>query len=213
MGKKRKKKDQQADETFFRAFVMGVVIVVIVWAGFRYTSVPRAAIQHVIAWYENRSVETDGQASTKNESQQAHAPELIPVDASDSSPVAPSFGSGPAQDGTSSLMVSMGQSNVHLAGHSVAAGDPDRVGGAAAPGIDRRAAIEAQLAELGVVYCLLESFGRDDRRYRFHCDVGLAGAPDVTRSFEAVGRDPIEVMQQVLADVEKWRGPVAPPGW
>ena len=77
---------------------------------------------------------------------------------------------------------------------------------------DRRAAIEQRLRELGAVYSLLEMWGRDGTRYRYHCRVALAGGAQATRNFEIVGTDPETVMQQVLSEVEAWRSLAAPQG-
>jgi hypothetical protein len=71
--------------------------------------------------------------------------------------------------------------------------------------MDRRAQIERRLQALGAVYTLLEMWGRDERRYRFHCQVAFAGGADATRSFEANGTSPLQAMRRVLQDVEAWR--------
>ena len=47
-------------------------------------------------------------------------------------------------------------------------------------------------------------WGREDRRYRFHCRVALAGGAEVTRNFEATGAGPQDVMEDVLVQVEAW---------
>ncbi len=204
-------KNRQADQTFFRAFVMGVALVVATWAGFRYTTIPKMAVQYVIGWYEGRThTETAEQGVSGSELSQTPTSGPIPVKANAAAQTNPPGGSPPLA-AASRLPVSTNQSDVRPAGYEAPIVSSGRfVDGAAA---NRRSAIEAKLADLGVVYCLLESYGRKDRRYRFHCDVGLAGAPDVTHSFEAVGSDPVAVMEKVLADVEKWRGPIGPHGW
>lgn len=232
-----KQKPPPHDETLFRAFIMGAAIVALGWAAFRYTEIPRLAIQKGIAWYEARAASrrTDlppvgpppppsqavpGQPGLLPPSVQ-HA-EHLRSEHSDLPPPSPSFGltnqpptqamQPPTQANQPPTQVVQPptQAEQPVAFEFPASG---RAIAIAAPPSDQRAAIEQRLAELGAVYSLLETFGRDQRRYRFHCDVTLAGSIDLTRSFEASGSDAIETMRRVLREVEAWRGPVVPAAW
>jgi hypothetical protein len=62
-----------------------------------------------------------------------------------------------------------------------------------------------RLRELGAVYYLLETWGNDGQRFRFHCKMAIGGNPAYTRHFEAIDRDAIQAMARVLAEVETWR--------
>jgi hypothetical protein len=62
--------------------------------------------------------------------------------------------------------------------------------------------MEQRLCELGAVYSLLEMWGHENFRYRYHCRVSIANNRQVTRSFEANGTSPEEAMRQVLKEVE-----------
>jgi hypothetical protein len=70
---------------------------------------------------------------------------------------------------------------------------------------DRLTYILDRLRELGAVYYLLETWGNDAQRFRFHCKMAVAGNPDYTRHFEAIDREAIQAMGKVLAEVESWR--------
>jgi hypothetical protein len=74
---------------------------------------------------------------------------------------------------------------------------------------DRRRQIETRLQALGAVYMLLETWGRNQVVYRFHCQVAFAGGANETRSFEENGDNAVEAMQRVLDDVESWRAQVS----
>ena len=74
---------------------------------------------------------------------------------------------------------------------------------------DRRRQIETRLQALGAVYMLLETWGRNQIVYRFHCQVAFAGGANETRSFEENGDNAVEAMQKVLDDVESWRAQVS----
>lgn len=62
-----------------------------------------------------------------------------------------------------------------------------------------------RLRELGAVYYLLETWGNDGQRFRFHCKMAISGNPNHTRHFEAIDRDALQAMGKVLAEVETWR--------
>jgi hypothetical protein len=68
--------------------------------------------------------------------------------------------------------------------------------------------IQNRLKSLGATYYLLETWGNDQRMYRFYCEMSMAGDADFTRSFEATHSDPIGAMQKVLTQVEDWRAGV-----
>lgn len=70
---------------------------------------------------------------------------------------------------------------------------------------DRFLYVMDRLRELGAVYYLLETWGNDGQRFRFHCKMAVAGNPSYTRHFEAIDRDALQSMARVLAEVEAWR--------
>lgn len=209
-----KQKQEPHDETLLRAFIMGAAIVGLGWASFRYTQIPRIAIQKGIAWYESRADSQRTKISPVSpqppRSEVPQQPGLLPPSVQHAEHLSGRQSALPAQSqpiGPAGQPPAEGQTvafEFPATGQDIAS---------AASNSDQRVAIEQRLAELGAVYSLLETFGRDQRRYRFHCDVTLAGSVDLTRSFEASGSDAIEVMRQVLREVESWRGPVAPAGW
>jgi hypothetical protein len=67
--------------------------------------------------------------------------------------------------------------------------------------------VEQRLRELGATYYLLESWGSSGDRYRFYCEVALAGNTDSghNRVFQAMDPDPLRAMKSVLDQVELWR--------
>jgi hypothetical protein len=70
---------------------------------------------------------------------------------------------------------------------------------------DRLNYVLDRLRELGAVYYLLETWGNDGQRFRFHCKMALDGNPAYTRHFEAIDRDAIQAIAKVLAEAETWR--------
>lgn len=70
---------------------------------------------------------------------------------------------------------------------------------------DRFLYVMDRLRELGAVYYLLETWGSDGQRFRFHCKMAIGGNPTHTRHFEAIDRDALQSMARVLAEVEAWR--------
>jgi len=68
--------------------------------------------------------------------------------------------------------------------------------------------IERRLRELGATYYLLETWGTQGDRYRFLCHMAIAGNTDDGRNriFQAADSDPLGAMQNVLQQVEDWRG-------
>jgi len=65
--------------------------------------------------------------------------------------------------------------------------------------------IQKRLRELGATYYLLETWGNEQRLYRFYCQMSVAGSGNYTRCFEATHSNPLEAMQVVLQQVENWR--------
>jgi hypothetical protein len=66
--------------------------------------------------------------------------------------------------------------------------------------------IQERLQELGATYYVLESWGNDRQLYRFYCKMAVAGNADYVHCFEATNSNPLQAMQQVLQQVETWRG-------
>lgn len=62
-----------------------------------------------------------------------------------------------------------------------------------------------RLRALGAVHYMLETWGNDAQRFRFHCKMALRSNPNYIRHFEAIDRDAVRAMSQVLAEVEAWR--------
>jgi hypothetical protein len=72
--------------------------------------------------------------------------------------------------------------------------------------------IQERLQKLGATYYVLESWGNDQQLYRFCCKMAVAGNADYVHCFEATHSDPLRAMQEVLQEVEAWRGNVHPGG-
>jgi len=70
---------------------------------------------------------------------------------------------------------------------------------------DRFTYVLDRLRDLGAVYYLLETWGNEGQRFRFHCKMAIGGNPSYTRHFEATDRDALQAMARVLAEVETWR--------
>ena len=66
--------------------------------------------------------------------------------------------------------------------------------------------IQQRLQQLGATYYVLESWGNEQQFYRFYCKMAVAGSADYVHCFEATDANPIQAMQQVLDQVENWRG-------
>ncbi len=114
-----------------------------------------------------------------------------------------------------------------LAGEAAAAGQPGRPNAGFRPHPDDASSgnlvldpglpvaatelrgVQERLRELGATYYLLESWGSDQRLFRFYCKVAVGGNADYTHWFEAIHADPLQAMQQVLRRVEAWRGGVS----
>ena len=70
---------------------------------------------------------------------------------------------------------------------------------------DRFTYVLDRLRELGAAYYLLEAWGSEGQRFRFHCKMAIGGNPGYTRHFEATDPDPLQAMGRVLSEVEAWR--------
>ncbi len=66
--------------------------------------------------------------------------------------------------------------------------------------------IQKRLQKLGATYYVLESWGNNQQLYRFFCKMAVAGNADYVHCFEATHSDPLRAMEQVLQEVESWRG-------
>ncbi len=70
---------------------------------------------------------------------------------------------------------------------------------------DRFTYMECRLRDFGATYYLLERLVNGGERYRFFCQLPLAGNPGPTRNFEATDTDPLRAMARVVEQVEAWR--------
>jgi len=77
--------------------------------------------------------------------------------------------------------------------------------GPSAPATDRFTYVLGRLRELGAVYYLLETWGSEGQRFRFHCKMAIGGNPGYTRHFEATDPEPMQAIARVLSEVEAWR--------
>ena len=86
---------------------------------------------------------------------------------------------------------------------------PEVTGVPASPGdvagLGRFTRIERRLRQLGATYYLLESWGTENQLFRFHCRMAIADRPHQNRYFEATDKDPLEAMERVLQEVQRWR--------
>lgn len=71
--------------------------------------------------------------------------------------------------------------------------------------IDRFTAIQQRLQQLGATYYLLETWGTEQKLYRFYCTMSVGGSADYTRCFEETDADALQAMAKVLRDVEAWK--------
>ncbi|MGQ9574295.1 MAG: hypothetical protein ACUVUC_03185 [Thermoguttaceae bacterium] len=63
-----------------------------------------------------------------------------------------------------------------------------------------------RLRQLGAAYCRLETWGHQDRGFRFECEVPVGESPAAFRHFEAVDPDPVQAMLAVVRQLEAyWR--------
>lgn len=179
-------------DTFFRAVVMGAVLGFVVWAACRYTTIPQQLLQRAIEWHERASAH-GGQhtAEIVGVPQPMRGQQAVAV----SAPVDPRTGQLATFYNATPIAANPQPSYPNQPASYIPQPPPD-------PGRD---AIEQRLRELGAVYSLLETWGRDAPRYRFHCRVAMAGNAQITRSFERNGKSPHDAMLQVLRAIEAFR--------
>ena len=84
-------------------------------------------------------------------------------------------------------------------------GRPGLAGDQPGRGSDPYSTIQDRLRQLGATYYLLESWGEQERQYRFFCRMAIGGNAQCTRSFWSIDTDPFRAMRQVLEQVEAWR--------
>lgn len=207
---------QSTSDMILRALIMGAVVGGIVWAAAHYTTIPRLLIQRAITWYDTAGAQSAAArqsalpATSTDSLQTAGAPRLFPEHLAAAQPLSGASSPGTSPPAVPSHATEAGWSDSASAGpispgvrFAAPTGDARGIGPQVP--IDRREQIEQRLQALGAVYTLLEMWGRDQRRYRFHCQVAFAGGANVTRSFEANGDLPVQAMERVLRDVEAWR--------
>jgi hypothetical protein len=71
--------------------------------------------------------------------------------------------------------------------------------------VDRVAPLRAQLHEWGVAEYRLDLWGARQELYRFSCEMPLAPGSPATEQFEAVAADPQAAVEQVVAEVRRWK--------
>jgi len=76
---------------------------------------------------------------------------------------------------------------------------------AAEPQVDRFVQLQQSFRQLGATYYRLESWGKRQELYRFHCRMAVGGDPSFTRCFEATHGNPMAAMEEVLGQVRQWR--------
>jgi hypothetical protein len=69
---------------------------------------------------------------------------------------------------------------------------------------DHFTAIQQRLRAYGASHYALESLNEEAASYRFVCKMAVPES-SATLDFEAMDRDPLQAMAQVLAKVEAWR--------
>ena len=190
---------------------MGAVLGFVAWAAVRYTTIPQQMLHAVIAWsqhaaaqWEERQAATadSGQMGSTQPAVSGQPPAVFPGDPNGVYPMTNAPSAGAFQNGADAANRAPAQFPNQQASYIA-----QQTAGPSVPanGATRREAIERRLQEMGAVYSLLEMWGSDAPRYRYHCRVAVAGNPQVTRSFEAHGRNPSEAMEQVLRAVETSR--------
>ena len=181
-------------DTFCRALVMGAIIGAVGWAAVRYTTLPQQALQKVIAWSKTATEQLNQNTVANN----PNAPNSATV--SRAGPPSPELLAKPQPRTTPvntgrppyAARQAVYQEPLQQATGTVVTSDPRKI-------------VEQRLCELGAVYSLLEMWGDQNSRYRYHCRIAMAGNRQITRSFEANGTSPEDAMGQVLQAVEAFR--------
>ena len=181
-------------DTFCRALVMGAVIGAVGWAAVRYTTLPQQALQKIIAWSEQAADHLNQETAASSAKIMGHQT---------GNPRVPLATQPSATDQRISTTVQPTPRT--FAGQQVAYLEPPQSLDQNPQTSSSRELIEQQLRDRGAVYSLLEMWGYDNYRYRYHCRIAISGNSQITRSFEANGRSPEDAMGQVLQLVEAFR--------
>jgi hypothetical protein len=78
-------------------------------------------------------------------------------------------------------------------------------GPAAATSPERFTALTRRLREHGATYYRLETWGKQDELFRFHCEIAAGNNPAAGQRFEAADGDPLLAISRVVEQVESWR--------
>ena len=84
-------------------------------------------------------------------------------------------------------------------------GTPQHVNGSTSTQLQDFTALQDRLKSLGATYYQLEKWGSQGELFRFVCLVSANEQHTFEKHFQAIGRDPISVMQSVIAEIEAWR--------
>jgi hypothetical protein len=138
--------------------------------------------------------------------QNLHCPAILNLaSASPATPAATSDAPAAVKgDGSSFAGTKAGTVSAPLAAPALPASSPGTAGAAAIPSGCRD--IQDRLQRMGATYYVLESWGNNQQLYRFCCKMAVGGNADYVHCFEATHADPLQAMQQVLRQVENWRG-------
>jgi hypothetical protein len=185
-------------DTFCRALVLGAVLGALGWGAVRYTNLPQIALKKIVALSHAAQ---GGPAAEKSPNNSQVTSAITPI-----SP--PPVEHLPVAQNRQSKLTNIYSGSpgtlphpTQQAAYLEPTAPPTPTPPLAQPG-DLRKEMEQRLCELGAVYSLLEMWGHENFRYRYHCRVSIANNRQVTRSFEANGTSPEEAMQQVLNEVE-----------
>ena len=185
-------------DTFCRALVLGAVLGALGWGAVRYTNLPQIALKKIVALSHAAQ---GGPAAEKSPNNSQVTSAITPI-----SP--PPVEHLPVAQNRQSKLTNIYSGSpgtlphpTQQAAYLEPTAPPNPTQPHAPPG-DLRKEMEQRLCELGAVYSLLEMWGHENFRYRYHCRVSIANNRQVTRSFEANGTSPEEAMQQVLNEVE-----------
>ncbi|MEX2112086.1 MAG: hypothetical protein WD845_02820 [Pirellulales bacterium] len=107
--------------------------------------------------------------------------------------------------GESPLQGGHGGPNHRSPGTSMPMAEPWGTSAAGEPQADPFTSMERKLREYGATYYLLETWGNHREMFRFHCKMALGDDPNYTRHFEAIDRNALRAMHQVVDRVEAWR--------
>ena len=190
--------------TLFRATVMLAVLVGLPGAWIYYGPLPTGA-QKVVDRFVAIAKEATGW-----EKEAAAAPPTW--DFTKSAPMAPPVGEAPAFDPAVSPAAVAATPAAALP-IAPPLQDPSRAAPPLEPApapapvtlAERVEPLLTQLRQLGVAEYALERWGGDGKLYRFHCEMPLGAGAELTQQFEAVTADPQASVEQVVAEVSRWR--------